>query len=189
MKPYTKTAFIAMIALAVITVSCSTKKGVKFSSKPIPMISNIAVIIDCPNNVKNIILGKFMIKGFTVKAVNASDTYTLSDIYDIKDFKRASNIVQDDNSLMSLEKTYNNIFKLHLYNYELNKAEMLTEIRNKWDVQYLIILDLKDWQKVSWGRAIDLKTFEIVWIENYPTGYKDNLETIIDYFINSMTAR
>jgi hypothetical protein len=190
MKPILSiTSVITVFALAVSFSCATTKKGVKFTSRPIPARSNIAVIIDSPNNIKNIVLGKFLLKGFNVKAVNASDTYTLSDIYDIKDFKKVSNVVPDNNSIMSLEKTYSNIFKLHIYNYELNKAEMLDEIKKKWGVSYLIILDLKDWQSVSWGRAIDLNTLELMWVENYPTRYTDNVETILDYFIESMQTR
>jgi hypothetical protein len=66
---------------------------------------------------------------------------------------------------------------------------MLDEIKKKWGVSYLIILDLKDWQSVSWGRAIDLNTLELMWVENYPTRYTDNVETILDYFIESMQTR
>ena len=87
-----------------------------------------------------------------------------------------------------MEKTYNNIYKLHIYDFEINKAQLLSEIKSKWDVDYLVLMDLKDWKSVSWARIINLKNYEVMWLENYPTGYKDNVETIMDHFINSMTA-
>lgn len=173
-----------------ILFSCSAKKEVSYSKIKVSSNSNIAVIIDCPNNAKNVVLTEFMKKRFRVKAINASDLYSLSDIYDIKDFKKVAyeSSLRDIEALMSMEKTYDNLYKLHVYNFEVNKAEILKEMRDKWDVSYLIILDLKDWENVSWGRAIDLKTYELVWVENYPTKYNDNVETIISHFISSITG-
>ena len=78
--------FILLIIL--ISNSCSTKRSVRYSKGPISSNSSIAVIIDCPNNVKNVILAEFMKRRFKVKAFNASDLYIMSDVYDIKDFKR-----------------------------------------------------------------------------------------------------
>jgi hypothetical protein len=75
-----------------------------------------------------------------------------------------------------------------VYNFEVNKIEILKEMKVKWDINYLIILDLKDWKNVCWGRAIDLNTYELVWVENYPTKYSDNVETIIGHFISSITG-
>jgi len=169
---------------------CSAKKSVKYSKTTISPNSGIAVIIDCPNNAKNVVLTEFMKKKFRVKAINASDLYSLNDIYDIKDFKHMSykSSLKDMQALLSMEKTYDNLYKLHVYNFEINKAEILKEMKQKWDVAYLIILDLKDWKNVSWGRAIDLTTYEVVWVENYPTTYRDNVETIIDHFIKSITG-
>jgi len=40
----------------------------------------------------------------------------------------------------------------------------------------------------SWGRAINLETFEIVWVENYPTRYNDTPEKIVDHFISTMSG-
>jgi hypothetical protein len=168
---------------------CTTKKSVKFSKTNISTNSSLAVIIDCPNNAKNVVLTEFMKKKFKVKAVNASDLYVLSDIYDIKNFKyEGYKSSLKDSSLLSMEKTYDNLYKLHIYNFEVNKIDILREMKLKWDINYLIVLDLKDWKNVSWGRAIDLNTYELVWVENYPTKYSDNVETIIDHFITSITG-
>ena len=186
---FRKILFFFLIITMFTFLHCSTKKSVKYSKTNISTNSTLAVIIDCPNNAKNVVLTEFMKKKFRIKAVNASDLYVLSDIYDIKDFKYAGyKSSLKDTGLLSMEKTYDNLYKLHIYNFEVNKIEILKEMRLKWDINYLIILDLKDWENVSWGRAIDLNTFELVWVENYPTKYSDNVETIIDHFINSITG-
>lgn len=175
--------------LIIIFSSCSATKTVKYSKRKLPTRSNIAVIIDTPQNLKNVVLGKFISKNFTVKAFNASDLYSIDQIFDISDMKKVSHNTDVNSSILSMEKTYNNIYKLHLYNFEINKAEILNEIKNKWGVQYLVVLDLKNWEEVSWGRVIDLNSYEIIWLENYPSKYSDNIETIIDHFIASMTRK
>ena len=76
-----------------------------------------------------------------------------------------------------------------MYNFELNKAETLQQIRSAWDVDYLIVLDLKDWEHVSWARVVNLRTLDIEYIENYPTKYNDNVETIIAHFAKNITGR
>ena len=176
--------------ILVIHAGCASKKAIKYTSKPIAPRSELAVIIDSPNNLKNVVFATFMNKGFKIKSFNASDLYKNTDHFDIRDFKKVaySSGFGEDNTLLSTEKTYDNIFKLHLYNYELNKAAILEEIKNKMGVQYLIILDLRDWEKVSWARAIDLQTYEIIWVENYPTAYSDTIVSIVEHFIASMSA-
>lgn len=186
--------FYYFIALAVIfsVTGCATTKSVNYTKRSIPQKSNIAVIVDCPNNIKNIVMIKYLEKDYNIKAVNASDFYALKDVFDIKDFQKVAyktslkSLTGENDSINSLEKSYDNIYKLHVYNFEINKANILNEMQTKWDVKYLVILDLKDWEKVSWARAIDLKTYELIWVENYPTKYSDTVETVIDHFIASM---
>ncbi|MCP4130673.1 MAG: hypothetical protein GY754_06795 [bacterium] len=184
-----KKILLIVTLLIIFLVSCSSKKRVVYpgGKRAVAPGSQIAVIIDAKNNIKNVVLAKFLSQGFKVKAINASDLYKMRDIFDIKDLKKVSHKVPS--GLKSMEKTYNNVYKLHFYNFEINKANLLEEIKNKWGVQYLILLDLKDWGGVTWGRAINLRTYEIVWLENYPTGYYDNIETILDHFIASMSGR
>ena len=38
------------------------------------------------------------------------------------------------------------------------------------------------------GTTINLASYELVWIENYPTRYKDTLETVVDHMIGSMSG-
>ena len=112
----------------------------------------------------------------------------MKDVYDISDLKKLSYNL-DEQNVSTVEKTYDNIYKLHIYNFELNKAEFLKQIRNEWDIEYLLILELKEWERVSWARVINLKTLEIDFVENYPTGYNDNIETIISHFINNISGK
>lgn len=182
---------IAIVIFSLFIVSCSSKKGLVHSSSKLSPNSKIGVVIDAPNNLKNAVLITFMKQGFRVKAFNASDLYTLSDVYDIADLKKLSYNIADEtvSTVSTFEKTYDNIYKLHVYNFELNKAETLQQIRSAWDVDYLIVLDLKDWEHVSWARVVNLRTLDIEYIENYPTKYNDNVETIIAHFAKNITGR
>lgn len=180
---------LVLLALVVIyTASCSTKKGLVYTASKIPSNAKIAVVLDYPNNLKNVVLVSFLQQGFKVKAFNASDLYTMKDVYDISDLKKLSYNL-DEQNVSTVEKTYDNIYKLHIYNFELNKAEFLKQIRNEWDVDYLLLIELKEWEKVSWARVINLRTLEIEFVENYPTGYNDTIETIISHFIANITGK
>jgi len=189
MTPLKHITKINSIILAIILLSsCSYKKGLIYSSTKISSNSKIGVIIDSENNLKNAVLITFLKHGFKVKAVNSSDLYTMKDVYDISDMKKLSYNLADV-EVSTVQKTYDNIYKLHIYNFELNKAEYLKQIRSEWDVEYLVLLDLKEWEKVSWVRVINLKTFEIDFIENYPTAYNDNIQTITEHFIKNITGK
>ncbi len=188
-RPGSNTFFSLTLAILFITASCSHKKNIKFLKKPVSPGSRIAIIIDGTNSVKNAVLGRFMAKGYDVMAVNASDFYSLEDIFDISDMKRISYKRRTKEPLISMERTINNIYKLHIYNFEANKADVLDELKTKWRVEYIILLELKDWEDISWGRAINLNSFQLVWVENYPTTEVDNIETLTDHFIQSMSGR
>ena len=173
------------------TLSCASRQSVVGLRQNVSPGSSVAVIVDHPNNIKNLVISRFMLKNYAVTAFNAADIYELKDVFDIKDFKKVSynvSLKDDDKSLVGLDRSFDSIYKLHVYNFEINKAETLAQIRQKWSVKYLILLDLKDWEQVCWGRAINLDSFEIVWVENYPTKYRDTPEKIIDHFIASMSG-
>ncbi len=187
------TKFVCLLILSafIISVSCSIKRSVVSQKQKILPGTSIAVIVDHPNNIKNLIISRFMEKNFQVVAFNASDIYEMKDVFDIKDFKKVSysvSVKDDDKSLLGMERTFDNVYKLHVYNFEISKAETLAQIRQKWNVRYLVLMDLRDWEEVSWARAINLDTFEIVWLENYPTKYGDTPEKIVDHFISSMSG-
>ncbi len=182
---------LAMLTAIFSILSCSTKRAVVSQRQKIMPGTSIAIIVDHPNNIKNLVISRFMEKNFQVVAFNASDINEMKDIFDIKDFKKVSysvSVKDDDKSLLGMERTFDNVYKLHVYNFEINKAETLAQIRQKWNVRYLILMDLRDWESVSWARAINLDTFEIVWLENYPTKYGDTPEKIVDHFISSMSG-
>lgn len=185
-----KKIFIMSLAICIGVISCATKKGIVARKSAINPGSRIVVIANHPNNIKNVIMARFMNKNYSVKIFNASDLYTIEDVYDIKDYKKVAYMqpLQNDN-MVSFEKAVENIYKLHIYNYELSKAEALSDMHTKYGSQYLILMELKDWQKVSWARAIDLTNMEVVWIENYPAQYRDTLETVVDHFISSMSGQ
>jgi len=177
-----------LLAAAVLFPACaSSRKAVSYTKRNIPAAASVAIIIDSPNDLKNIILSRFLKKGFRVQAVNAADLYSMRDIFDVRDLKRISYTGSD--SIIASEKAFNNIFKLHLYNYEVHKAEMLGDMRKQWGVQYLVLLQLRDWEDTSWARVIDLGSNELIWLENYPTRYSDNLESVVDHFIAGMTGK
>ncbi len=182
-----KKIIVLLFTIALIT-SCSSKKGLVYSSGKMSAGSKIAVIIDSPNNIKNAVLIPFLKQGFRVKAVNSSDLYTIKDVYDISDMKKVSYNISDDN-VSTIQKAYDNIYKLHIYNFEVSKAEYMKQLRTEWDIEYIVLLDMKDWEKVSWARVINLKTFEIDFVENYPTAYSDNVETITEHFIKNITGK
>src|SRR3990172_2350498 len=109
----------AITVAFLVTLSGSSRdmgRLVKYLSKPIPANSAIAVILDDQNKQKNAVLPRFLARGFNVKAINASDFYSINDVFDIRDFKKVSYIGQNENFL-SLEKTYNNLYKMHFYNF------------------------------------------------------------------------
>jgi len=181
-------ATILFLSLIFI-VSCSTKKGLVHSSSKIPSNAKIAVIIDYPNPLKNVVLVSFLKQGFRVKALNSADLYTMKDVYDISDFKWVSYNLMSQDTVPTMEKAYDSIYKLQIYNFEVNKIEFLKQIRAEWDVDYIILMDLKEWEKVSWARVINLRNFEIEFVENYPTAYNDNIETIVNHFIANITGK
>ena len=75
----------AVIVLALVFPGCAAKKSSKFVKQSMPKGSAVGIIVDSQNDVKNAIMVKFMEKGFKVKAINASDLYTLNDSFTIKD--------------------------------------------------------------------------------------------------------
>ncbi len=189
-KKFRKNVILIAI-ISFVMLSCSTKKGLIHTSAKLPSQAKVGIVIDSPNNLKNVVLVTFMKEGFRVKAFNASDLYSMKDIFDIADMKKLSYELKEENAatVSTFEKTYDNIYKLHIYNFELNKASTLQQIRNDWDVDFLIVLDLKDWEKVSWARVVNLRTLDIEFIENYPTRYNDNIETIITHFAKNIISR
>ena len=188
-------SIIVLFIVLWISTGCVEKKSYQFVKQTIPKGASIAVIIDAKNEIKNSIIGKFMDRGYKVKAVNASDLFTLSDAFTVKDYKHLAYeesevvLASPDDTLTTAQKSFDSIYKLHIYNYESQKADMLTEMKNKWGIKYLVILELKDWENVSWARTIDLDSYEVIAIENYPNRYSDKVDSIVSHFIETFTAK
>lgn len=195
--PDMRKSMIAAVIFAVLlsTGGCSAKKSAKFVRQGVPKGSQVGIIVDSQNSIKNAIIAKFLDKGFKVKAVNASDIYTLGDHFSIADYKylayqsAESSAGDGAESLSSTQKSYDSIYKLHVYNYEANKAEILAEMKSKWGLRYLVIMDLRDWGSLSWMRAIDLETYEIIAVENYATRTTDSIESVVDHFLETVSTQ
>ncbi len=172
-----------VIISAVFFASCAPKKMVKYTERPVPKNSNIAVIIDYNNNIKNVVISKFLSLGYRISAFNAADLFDMKDYRDIKTVK-SLNIYN-----FPLDKSFSNIYKMNVYNYELSKAEVLTELSKRYGVQYVMLLELRDWQSVSWARVIDVGNYNVIYIENYTTKYTDNIESVIDHFAQGMSGK
>lgn len=180
---FNRIAAVIMIITAMFIISCTPKKMVKFTDKPVPKNANIAVIIDYNNNIKNVVISKFLTLGYRVSAFNASD------LFNMKDYKDTKTVNSLNIYNFPLDKSFSNIFKMNIYNYELSKAEVFSEISKKYDVQYIMLLELRDWQDVSWARVIDVRNYSVIYIENYTTKYSDNIESVIDHFAQGMSGK
>ena len=188
-----------ILFLAFTAVSCTTgqsSKDISYAQRTIPAGSSIGIIVNGPNAMKNAVLMRFMQKGYNVKAVNANDVYELSNYFNISDFKylaykeKLPVVGADEESpVTSAQKSFDSIFKLNIYNYETNKADALKAMRDKWDVRYMLIFEMADWESSSWGRAIDLSNLDLIWIHNHGTSFSDTPETIADIFIKSISGR
>ena len=189
-----KSMIAAIICTALLSAGgCSAKKSSKFVRQGVPKGSSVGIIVDSQSSIKNAIIAKFLDRGFKVKAVNASDLYTLGDHFSIADYKylayQSAESQAPQDSLSSTQKSYDSIYKLHVYNYEANKAEILAEMKSKWGLRYLVIMDLRDWGSLSWMRAIDLETYDIIAVENYATRTTDSIESVVDHFIDTVSTQ
>jgi hypothetical protein len=186
---------VIVVLGVVLSLSCAGKKGFSVVKQPLPKSSSIGIIIDSRNEIKNDVIAQFMEKGYRVKAVNASDLFTMSDSFTVKDYKylayNESDVVlsSPDDTLTTAQKSFDSVYKLHVFNYESQKAEMLKEMKNKWDIRYLVILQLSDWEKVSWARVVDLESYELIAIENYPCRYSDKVDTIVAHLLSTISAK
>ena len=189
-----KSTIVALVCAVLLSAGgCSSKKSAKFVRQGVPKGSSVGIIVDSQSSIKNAIIAKFLDRGFKVKAANASDLYTLGDHLSIADYKylayQSAESQAPQDSLSSTQKSYDSIYKLHVYNYEANKAEILAEMKSKWGLRYLVIMDLRDWGSLSWMRAIDLETYDIIAVENYATRTTDSIESVVDHFIDTVSTQ
>ena len=175
---------VTLCCLLAAGVSCAGRP-IRFLERALPANSSVAILIDAPDKVRNLVLARFRSRGFAAKAVTPADFHPEDDMLDIRDLRKASSGGRDENFL-PLEKSYHKMYKLYFYNNELGKAEYLAGMKKRLNVQYLILLELKPAAGVSWGRAIDLRTNDLIWLDNRPGG---GPEETVDGFIDSMTGK
>ncbi len=136
------------------------KKGCVLDTENLSRDHSVAVVIDSSNAIKNVVVTRFMRQGFKVAAVNLADYYSMKDMYDIRDYKKVSFIASEGENAgasKTLDRALDNLHKLHFYNYEISKIQSMKEIREKTGVRYLVLLDLKNWEDVSWGTGYRFK--------------------------------
>ncbi len=182
---------ILNILFSVLIMShCRSSQERYFIRNVIAPNTAVAVIIEGENDVKNTVLVEFLNAGYNVKAINASDFYRVEDIFEVKDLKKTqfvTNVLDKksaEGTAAVADKFFENLYKLHLYNFEAAKAEILTEIKKKYKVDYVILLAMKEWDKgYCWARAIHIDTFDLVYVHNYPAKRADNVQSIVKHFI------
>ncbi|MDR3237965.1 MAG: hypothetical protein LBT84_05630 [Spirochaetia bacterium] len=149
--------------LAAVLVSCGDGKNIRHSQKNLPRKAGIAIIVNASEKEREDIQNKFILAGFSVKAIG-----------DLNQNKGAQP-----------KNLHSDTFKIDTYNLEINKAAALHDIRNKLGANYLVIIKLQK-RGMSWGRIIDLRTDELIWIENYAVQIGDDENSIINHFISAM---
>jgi len=156
--------YILCLPLCLLFVSCGNK-NIRHDVRPLPKGAAIAVVLDASEKYIERTHRLFTRSGYSVKAVS---TFKDEKGYDSK---------------RSAE-----LFRLDVYNSEIVKAANLHNVRNDLEVDYLVILGLKKTDP-NWGRVIDLRTNEVIYISNYTSRWYEGVESIINYFISSMTGK
>ncbi|MCS6834191.1 MAG: hypothetical protein NZ521_11500 [Flammeovirgaceae bacterium] len=182
-----------ILALFFMTLSCRSSQERYFIRNSIPKGTAVAILVEGGNEIKNAVFMEFLKAGYTVKAINASDFYRIEDVLEVKDLKKTKFVTSvldrksAEGTATVAEKFFDNLYKLHLYNFETAKAEILTELKKKYKVDYIILLSMKTWDNgYSWVRAIQIDSFDLVYIHNYPSRRTDNVQSILSRFIEVM---
>lgn len=184
---------MSLLLAAFLIVGCRTTQDKYVIRETIPKGSSIAILVEGNNDIKNAVFMEFMKSGYNVKAFNAMDFYSVDDALEVKDFKKkafVTNIFDPKNPQRSVavaEKVFENIYKLHIYNFENIKADMLQGLQKKLGIRYVLVLSFANWDSgYSWGRAIKVDTMDVVYIHNYPTARKDTYQTVANHMIDIM---
>ncbi|MBN8222167.1 MAG: hypothetical protein J0L53_14680 [Spirochaetes bacterium] len=182
-----------VLCLGALAAGCRSGRNTYAIKEAIPKSSNVAILIEGENDLKNAVFTEFMNAGYAVKAFNATDFYTTDDVLDVKALKKTAfvtNLFDPKNSQRQVavaDKVFENIYKLHLFNFENLKAEMLQSLRTKMGVRYVILLSLTRWDTgYAWARAIKLDNMELVYVQNYSATRKDDLKSVVGQMIETM---
>ena len=129
----------------------------------------------------------------TTKSFAGTDFYTTDDILDVKSLKKTAfvtNLFDPKNSQRQVavaDKVFENIYKLHLFNFENLKAEMLQSLQKRLGIRYVILLSLSRWDAgYTWARAIKLDNMQLVFVQNLNVSRKDDLKSVVASMIDIM---
>ncbi len=182
-----------VLGAALILTACRSTRNNYVIREPIPKNSNIAVLIEGENDLKNAVFMEFMRGGYEVKAFNATDFYTTDDVLDVKSLKKTAfvtNLFDPKNSQRQVavaDKVFENIYKLHLFNFENLKAEMLQSLQKRLGIRYVILLSLSRWDAgYTWARAIKLDNMQLVFVQNLNVSRKDDVKSVVASMIDIM---
>jgi len=154
--------YILCAALCLFFASCGSQ-NIRHNVRHLPKGAAIAVVMNASEEYVDKARTLFILSGYSVKAISA---FKDEDAYDSK---RSAGLL-----------------RLDLYNSEIVKAANLRDVKNNLKANYLVVLELKR-TRMSWGRVIDLRTGEVIFISNYTSASPgENVEPIITYFISSM---
>jgi hypothetical protein len=185
----------AALATALTLPGCRSAANNYVIKEPIPKNSNVAVLVEGENDFKNAVFMEFMRAGYDVKAFNATDFYTTDDVLDVRSLKKTAfvtNLFDPKNSQRQIavaDKVFENIYKLHIFNFENLKLEMLQGLQKKLGIRYVILLSLSRWDAgYTWARVIKLDTMQLVYVQNYRVSRQDDLKSVLGKMIATMQA-
>ncbi|HRP69808.1 MAG TPA: hypothetical protein PLY93_09790 [Turneriella sp.] len=193
MNIFIKNRCYSLLLFLLLALGCKSTQNQYVIKEAIPTNTNIAILVEGENDFKNAVFMEFMNAGYSVKAFNATDFYTTDDVLDVRSLKKTAfvqNIFDTKNSQRQVavaDKVFENIYKLHIFNFENLKVEMLQALRAKLNARYVILLSLKNWdQGYSWTRVIRLDNMDLVFVQNYKANRKDDLKSVVDQMIQTM---
>ena len=155
--------YILCAAICLLFVSCQSR-NIRHSVRRLPKGAAITVILNAPERYIEKTQTLFLLAGYSVKAISV--------------FK--------DEETRSL-KSSTELFRMDVYNSEITKAANLHDVRSSLRADYLVIFELGT-SKINWGRVIDLRANEIIFISNYMPRSDEDIESVVKYFIVSMTG-
>lgn len=184
---------LTALFVCLFVLNCKSTRSNYVVKESIPKNSNIAILVEGENDLKNAVFMEFMKAGYTVKAFNATDFYTTDDVLDVRSIKKTAfvtNLFHPRNSQRQVavaDKVFENIYKLHIFNFENLKAEMLQALKKNLGARYVVLLSLSRWgQGYSWVRVIKLDNMDVVFVQNYQASRKDDLNSVVAQMIELM---
>jgi hypothetical protein len=186
---------VAVVAIIALLAGCRSAVNNYVIKEAIPRNSSVAVLVEGENDFKNAVFMEFMRAGYDVKAFNATDFYTTDDVLDVRSLKKTAfvtNLFDPKNSQRQVavaDKVFENIYKLHIFNFENLKLEMLQALQKKLGIRYVILLSLVRWDAgYTWARVIKLDNMQLVYVQNYKASRKDDLKSVLGNIIKIMQA-